>query len=448
MGSGAFSTVRQATNKKTGEVVAVKCIDHKCLTSNDEEQLRQEVAVLKVLDHPHVLKYYGFYMEAGSGGGDDLPLLTPQSPLSHYTKKKMYYLVTECVKGGELFNRIVHKTFYSENDARNVMIILTETIAYLHHHRIVHRDLKPENLLLYADDDTSIKIADFGFAERTNGFISLKTQCGTPGYVAPEVLLGQPYGKAVDMWAIGIIMYVLLGGYPPFNHEDDQTTINDEVEFHPEYWDQVSDDAKDLIRKLLRKDPLQRWSADEALKHPWMTLDAEMLSLNLGTNLHMFKRSHGNRRFKAAVKAVIAALRMSRVLATFGIKKKLKFDAPVPVKSNGKVTYPNGAVYKGDLLGDVRHGRGTYESEIEEEYYVGMWENDKRHGTGNCVTETVNYDGEWRHGETFGQGTIHYNDGGSYFGEVIANYTRHGKGRYVSPDGVVSDGQWVNDRFV
>ena len=425
--------------------MAVKCIDHKCMNADDEEQLYQEVAVLRVIDHPHVLKFYGFYMEAGTGKSG-LPLLTPQSPLAHYKHKKMYYLVTECLKGGELFNRILQKTYYNENDARGVMYILMQTIAYLHHHRIVHRDLKPENLLLYAEDDTSIKIADFGFAERTDGFVSLKTQCGTPGYVAPEILQGQPYGKAVDMWAIGVIMYVLLGGYPPFNHEDTKTTIKADIEFHPEYWDQVSDAAKDLIRKLLRKDPLERWSAEEALKHPWMTLDEAELSRNLGTNLQMFQRSHGSRRFKSAVKAIIAARSMSKVLATLGIKKTLDFEKSM--KTHETVSYPNGAVYKGDLLDGLRHGKGVYESEAEEVYYDGWWEDDRRHGKGNSITERVSYDGEWRDDQTCGVGTMHFSDGGVYVGEVIGDYVRHGKGRYTSPDGEVSDGQWSTDHLL
>ena len=443
LGSGAFSTVRQATNKKTGEMVAVKCIDYKCMTADDEEQLYQEVAVLRVLDHPHVLKFYGFYMEEGTGKSG-LPLLTPKSPLAHYKHKKMYYLVTECLKGGELFNRIVHKTYYSEKDARGVCYILLQTIAYLHHHRIVHRDLKPENLLLYADDDTSIKIADFGFAERTDGFISLKTQCGTPGYVAPEILLGLPYGKAVDMWAIGVIIYVLLGGYPPFNHEDPQSTIKADIEFHPEYWDQVSDDAKDLIRKLLRKDPLERWSAEEALKHPWMTLDEADLSRNLGTNLEMFQRSHGSRRFKSAVKAIIAARRMSKVLATFGIKKTLNFEKSM--KTNETINYPNGAVYSGDLLDGLKHGEGTYNSPEDNVKYSGEWEDDARHGKGRSVTKMGSYDGEWRYDQPCGTGRIDYNDGGIYVGDVMDDFIRHGQGRYVAPDGLVYEGQWENDR--
>jgi calcium/calmodulin-dependent protein kinase I len=304
--------VRQATNKVTGEIVAVKCVDFESLAADDEEQLHQEVAVLKIIDHPHVLKFYGFYMEAGTGEAGLSPL-SPDSPLADYKHKKMYYLVTECLKGGELFNRIVHKTFYSEKDARNVIFILLQTIAYLHHHRIVHRDLKPENLLLYADDDTSIKIADFGFAERTDGFISLKTQCGTPGYVAPEILLGLPYGKSVDMWAIGVIIYVLLGGYPPFEHTDNQAVIDADFGFHPDQWDDITDDAKDLIKKLLRKDPLERWSAEEALKHPWMTHDEADLSSNLGANLEVLQKKF--RKFKGAVKAIIATRRISKVLA-------------------------------------------------------------------------------------------------------------------------------------
>jgi serine/threonine protein kinase len=308
--------------------------------------------------------------------------------------------------------------------------------------------LKPENLLLYADDDTSIKIADFGFAERTDGFISLKTQCGTPGYVAPEILLGLPYGKAVDMWAIGVIIYVLLGGYPPFKHDDNTSIKAAEYEFHPEYWDQVSDDAKDLIRKLLRKDPLERWSAEEALKHPWMTLDEADLSRNLGTNLEMFQRSHGSRRFKSAVKAIIAARRMSKVLATFGIKKTLKFENPEHIKTNETKTYPNGAVYSGDLLDGLKHGKGTYESMEEEIYYDGWWEADKKHGKGNLICEKVSYNGDWRNDRSHGTGTLNFNDGGVYVGDVIEDFIRHGRGRYVSPDGEVLDGEWEHDRFV
>ena len=141
------------------------------------------------------------------------------------------------VEGGELFDKIVSKTFYSEREARDVVFTLLSSIEYCHNRDIVHRDLKPENLLLASTtDDAAIKLADFGFAAKAVGN-SLKTQCGTPGYVAPEILNNVPHGKPVDMWSIGVICYILLGGYPPFHDENQKNLFrlikNAKYEFHP-----------------------------------------------------------------------------------------------------------------------------------------------------------------------------------------------------------------------
>lgn len=202
LGEGAFSVVRAAVNKQTGEQVAIKCIAKKNLSTEDEAALKQEVEILQMLDHPHVLKCFGFFDEPD-----------------------MFYLPTEIMEGGELFDRIVKKTYYNEKEARDLILILISTIGYCHSKNIVHRDLKPENLLLAGfEDDSHIKLADFGFAIQTDGYVSLKTQCGTPGYVAPEILSTQLYGKSVDMWSIGVITYILLGGYPPF-HDDNQKAL-------------------------------------------------------------------------------------------------------------------------------------------------------------------------------------------------------------------------------
>jgi calcium/calmodulin-dependent protein kinase I len=252
LGEGAFSVVRAAVKKDTGESVAIKCIAKKNLSKEDETALKQEVQILQELDHPHILKCYGFFDEPG-----------------------MFYLPTEIMEGGELFDRIVKKTYYNEKEARDLILILISTIGYCHSKNIVHRDLKPENLLLSGfEDDSHIKLADFGFAIQTDGYVSLKTQCGTPGYVAPEILSTQRYGKSVDMWSIGVITYILLGGYPPF-HDDNQKALfkkikGAEYEFHDEYWSEVSDEAKDLIRHLLKINPVERYTAEEALNHPWV----------------------------------------------------------------------------------------------------------------------------------------------------------------------------------
>jgi tRNA A-37 threonylcarbamoyl transferase component Bud32 len=317
IGQGAFSTVRLGINRQTKEKCAVKCISKQRIPIEDEAALKQEVLILRALNHPNILKCYGFFDE-----------------------NEFYYLVMEYMAGGELFDRIVQKTFYSEKEARDVVYILLSTIHYCHIRNIVHRDLKPENLLLSnSQDDAFIKLADFGFAiSSQGGFSTLKTQCGTPGYVAPEILSTQPYGKAVDMWSIGVITYILLGGYPPF-YDDNQKVLFEKIKkgeysFHPEYWDAVSVEAKDLISRLLKVNPLERYTSEEALNHSWVcsspslspplsllshalsgfsallcrsqiTRDAsELAQRSLESNLSHFKNFHGTRKFKAAARAV------------------------------------------------------------------------------------------------------------------------------------------------
>ncbi|CAH0375498.1 unnamed protein product [Pelagomonas calceolata] len=207
LGTGAFSRVILATSNE-GTKVAVKCISKNGeLKQEDIDSLHEEVAVLRSVDHPNIVKLYDFFDE-----------------------KRYYYMAIELMEGGELFERIVKKTFYNEMDARGLVRILLDALAYLHHRGIVHRDLKPENLLLKSPfNDFDIKLADFGFAKKVEGK-SLDTQCGTPGYVAPEILKGKKYGTAVDMWSCGVIVYILLGGYPPrgaaselFRGDDDAT---------------------------------------------------------------------------------------------------------------------------------------------------------------------------------------------------------------------------------
>ena len=225
-------------------------------------------------------------------------------------------MAIELMEGGELFERIVKKTFYNEMDARGLVRILLDALAYFHHRGIVHRDLKPENAAqvavpdfgaadlpslhpasrvhrtmtwvvsfsilsafrrdsttlrrrphrrgsrVAARNDFDIKLADFAPQAKKVEGKSLDTQCGTPGYVAPEILKGKKYGTAVDMWSCGAIVYILLGGYPPF-HDDNHAILYRKIKaadyaFDPQYWDQVSDDAKDLIKKMLVVDPDKR----------------------------------------------------------------------------------------------------------------------------------------------------------------------------------------------
>lgn len=195
LGTGAFSTVREGYHRSNGKVsYAVKCINRKKLSEEDEAALLDEVSILKEMKHVHIIRLYDFFTEPST-----------------------YYLVMERMRGGELFDRIVAKAYYNEKEARDTCKIVLDAVGYCHKNHVAHRDLKPENLLLLSDtDDSAVKIADFGFAKRVQEKNSLTTQCGTPGYVAPEILEGTPYDERADMWSVGVILYILLGGYPPF----------------------------------------------------------------------------------------------------------------------------------------------------------------------------------------------------------------------------------------
>ena len=304
MGSGSFSTVRRAVHKKSGKALAVKCMDLNTMPPEVQQQLYHEVDILQALDHPNVLQFVGFFMDDNGQEDGDLS-----------QTEQMCYLVTEILEGGELFDRIIKKTAYNERDARDLLFIIISTVAHVHAQGIVHRDLKPENLLMVdSADDSSVKIADFGLAEITDGFVSLETPCGTPGYVAPEILSSQKYGKACDMWSVGVIMYVILGGYLPFEIDNYMQNVKNPVEFHPDPWNDISADAKDLIRKLLTVDPLVRYTAEEALRHSWMSRSSGSLaSKQLEATLQNLKHYHRQRKFKGAAKAVIATRRLSLV---------------------------------------------------------------------------------------------------------------------------------------
>ena len=182
------------------------------------------------------------------------------------------------VTGGELFDRIVEKGSYTEKDASNLIRQILEAVDYMHQQNIVHRDLKPENLLYYSNDENSkIMISDFGLSKIQESGSIMSTACGTPGYVAPEVLSQKPYNTLVDVWSIGVIAYILLCGYPPFYDESDcnlfKQILKGEFEFDSPYWDDISASAKDFIRHLICVDVNQRYSCSQALKHPWICGD-------------------------------------------------------------------------------------------------------------------------------------------------------------------------------
>lgn len=290
LGTGAFSTVREGYHRSSESIMyAVKCVNRRKLTEEDEAALLDEVSILKEMKHLHIIRLYDFFIEPST-----------------------YYLVMERMSGGELFDRIVAKAYYSEKEARDVCKIVLEAVGFCHKNHVAHRDLKPENLLLLSeDDDSAVKIADFGFAKKVYAPNSLTTQCGTPGYVSPEILEGRPYDTRADMWSVGVILYILLGGYPPFieNNQRDlfRKIRRGDYEFHEEYWGTVSSEAKELISSLLTVDPDVRLSAQDALENQWIRFDDEVLAQrDLGGTLTTLTKYNAKRKFKAAVSTVMA----------------------------------------------------------------------------------------------------------------------------------------------
>lgn len=322
IGRGAFSEVRNCTRLSDGELLAAKVISKSKMTSEDMSLLSNEIAILNSLDHPNIISLVEFIDET-----------------SHL------YIVTELVAGGELFDRIVRKEHYSEKDARNLVRVFLETMVYLHKRNIVHRDLKPENLLLLSDkNDTDIKIADFGLSKRVKDLTGNDPACGTPGYVAPEILQGKAYGTEVDIWAIGVIMYILIAGYPPFYHDDQKKLFkqikNARYDFHPQHWDGKSKDSQDMIQMMLCKDQRKRWTAEKLLAHPWMTVDENVLAKNsLAGSQDTLKKFNARRRFRAATQAIILT---NRIRALTGAIVR-QIDAETAEYQRGV-----GAVYKED----------------------------------------------------------------------------------------------------
>jgi len=222
LGKGAFSVVKLAINKKTGEKVAVKVIDKtQASAESDEKRLKTEVAILKQVKHPNIVCLKDLYE-------------TPQN----------LYLVMELVTGGELFDKIVEKGQYTEKEAAATVKKILNSVDYLHDVNIAHRDLKPENLLLRGDDETDVMLSDFGLSKIINQDTMMETACGTPYYVAPEVLSAQGYDKEVDLWSVGVITYLLLCGFPPFYGETlpevFEQIMKADYDFPDPYWTDIS----------------------------------------------------------------------------------------------------------------------------------------------------------------------------------------------------------------
>eukprot|EP00668_Euglena_longa_P002960 GGOE01003457.1.p1 GENE.GGOE01003457.1~~GGOE01003457.1.p1 ORF type:complete len:329 (-),score=96.29 GGOE01003457.1:300-1286(-) len=256
LGKGSFSAVKLGVSIKDGTQVAVKIIDKNSIDVK-VASLKTEVKILMNVKHPNIVRM-----------------------LDVYEDNEKVYLIMELMTGGELFDRICNDfpNGYSEKQSSILIKKTLQAVEYFHEKGIIHRDLKPENLLFSSPDkdDAEIKISDFGLAKIWSGDMLVKTACGSPNYVAPEVLLNEMHGYsfACDMWSVGVILYVLLCGFCPFFDECTPALFasitSGNYSFPSPYWDTISEDAKDLVRNLLVVDPRKRFTPEQSLKHRWI----------------------------------------------------------------------------------------------------------------------------------------------------------------------------------
>ncbi|XP_052469175.1 calcium/calmodulin-dependent protein kinase type II subunit gamma isoform X18 [Carassius gibelio] len=317
LGKGAFSVVRRCVKKSTGQEYAAKIINTKKLSARDHQKLEREARICRLLKHPNIVRLHDSISEEG-----------------------FHYLVFDLVTGGELFEDIVAREFYSEADASHCINQILESVSHIHQHDIVHRDLKPENLLLASKmKGAAVKLADFGLAIEVQGDQQAWFGfAGTPGYLSPEVLRKDPYGKPVDIWACGVILYILLVGYPPF-WDEDQHKLYQQIkagayDFPSPEWDTVTAEAKNLINQMLTINPAKRITADQALKHPWVCQRSTVASM-----IHRQETVECLRKFNARRKLKGAILTTMLVSRNFSACKSLlnkKSDGVKPQTNNSK----------------------------------------------------------------------------------------------------------------
>ncbi|XP_033936966.1 calcium/calmodulin-dependent protein kinase type II delta 2 chain isoform X4 [Gymnodraco acuticeps] len=314
LGKGAFSVVRRCVKISNGQEFAAKIINTKKLSARDHQKLEREARICRLLKHTNIVRLHESISEEG-----------------------FHYLVFDLVTGGELFEDIVAREYYSEADASHCIQQILESVQHCHVNGIVHRDLKPENLLLASKlKGAAVKLADFGLAIEVQGDQQAWFGfAGTPGYLSPEVLRKDPYGKPVDMWACGVILYILLVGYPPF-WDEDQHRLYQQIkagayDFPSPEWDTVTPDAKDLINKMLTINPSKRITAAEALKHPWICQRSTVASMmHRQETVECLKKFNARRKLKGAILTTLLVTR------NFSAAKSLLNKKADAVKVNNK----------------------------------------------------------------------------------------------------------------
>ncbi|XP_068577091.1 calcium/calmodulin-dependent protein kinase (CaM kinase) II beta 1 isoform X18 [Cebidichthys violaceus] len=285
LGKGAFSVVRRCVKLCTGQENAAKIINTKKLSARDHQKLEREARICRLLKHSNIVRLHDSISEEG-----------------------FHYLLFDLVTGGELFEDIVAREYYSEADASHCIQQILEAVLHCHQMGVVHRDLKPENLLLASKcKNAAVKLADFGLAIEVQGDQQAWFGfAGTPGYLSPEVLRKEAYGKPVDIWACGVILYILLVGYPPF-WDEDQHKLYQQIkagayDFPSPEWDTVTPEAKNLINQMLTINPAKRITAQEALKHPWVCQRSTVASMmHRQETVECLKKFNARRKLKGAI---------------------------------------------------------------------------------------------------------------------------------------------------
>lgn len=296
LGSGTFAVVRRAVNKKNpNDEKALKIVSLKGLKSEEVKALENEVAILNAVEHIHVVHLY-----------------------DSYQSNTTLYLLQDLLTGGELFDRIIEEKSFSEAKAAKVILQVCSALVYLHNLNIVHRDLKPENLLLTTSaDDYDVKIIDFGLAKKSD--LPMDMPCGTPGYVAPEILKKRKYHKQVDVWSLGVITYILLCGFPPFvDNGGDLKKLYKQIKaarysFPQKYWGKISKDAIDLIKGMLNPKPKKRLTANQVLQSSWIQGNAPIEELD-SSGVQRLRRTQLVQKLRRGVRCVLALKRLVHIL--------------------------------------------------------------------------------------------------------------------------------------
>lgn len=309
LGTGAFGKVYKVLHKSSGQERALKIVSNSLVKyQDDDKEFLKEIELLSKLDHPYIIKVYEYFFY-----------------------HENYFVIQELCNGGELYEQIYQYQSFTESIAAEIMFQLLSSVCYLHSNNIVHRDLKPENIMLESKNpkDFSIKLIDFGTANYCKDNEILHQKAGTAYYIAPEVIMKE-YNKHCDVWSCGVILYILLVGYPPFDAETDEEIfeciVREDVVYEDDEWKNISKEAKAFLQKILVKDYKKRISAEDCLKEKWLIDNInkkkssnQVQEINLANQIHNFHKFDAKHKLKNAIMAF-----MVHHLASEEMTKELK----------------------------------------------------------------------------------------------------------------------------